>query len=150
MRIVLRGDVEGLGKKGDILDVSDGYARNFLVPKGVAMQANAGIEEQAATMRATRDLKAAADLSSAQELAARFNAMTLMIPARASEGGQLFGSVTTGDIAEAALAQANADLDRRHIVMEDPIKSVGVHTVHANPHPEVGFAINVEVVPEEV
>ena len=149
MRIVLRADVDGLGKKGDICDVSDGYARNYLVPKGVALQANSGIEQQAATMRSSRDLKAAADLSSAQELAARFNAMTLIIPARAGEGGRLFGSVTTSDVAEAAQAQANADLDRRHLVMDDSIKSVGVHTVHAKPHPEVAFDINIEVVPDD-
>lgn len=150
MKIVLRSDVDGLGKKGDILDVSDGYARNYLVPKGVAMQANSGIEEQAATMRSTRDLKAAADLSSAQELAARFNARTLLITARAGEGGRLFGSVTTSDVSEAAMTQANADLDRRHLVMDDSIKTVGLHTVHANPHPEVAFDINIEVVAEDV
>lgn len=149
MRIVLRADVDGVGKKGDILDVADGYARNYLVPQGKAMQASKGIEQQADSMRKSRDLKAAADLSTAQETAARFNARTLTIPARAGEGGRLFGSVTTAQVADAAFAQASAELDRRHLQMDDSIKTVGMHVVRAKVHPEVEFDINIEVVPDE-
>lgn len=146
MKIVLRSDVAGVGNKGDIVDVSDGYARNFLVPKGLAMQATAGIERQADSMRRARDVKAEKDLSSAQELAGRFASWTLKIPAKAGDGGRLFGSVTTADVVAAAAEQAHAELDRRSLQMDDAIKTLGTHQVRAKPHPEVEFDITVEVV----
>jgi len=148
MKIVLRDNVDGLGRKGDILDVSDGYARNYLVPKGLAMQSSAGAERQAAQMAKSREIKDAKDLTTAQELAGRFASWTLTIPARAGEGGKLFGSVGSADIVTAAQEQAHAEIDRRHLDMDEPIKEIGTHRIVANPHPEVSFEITVDVVAE--
>lgn len=148
MKVVLRNNVDGLGSKGDIVEVADGYARNFLVPQGLAFKASAGAERQAEAMRRSRDVQAAKDLASAQELAGRFASSTLTIPARAGEGGRLFGSVTVTDIIDAAKEQAHADFDRRVLHLDEPIKSLGEHTVQAHPHPDVTFDIRVNVVPE--
>lgn len=148
MRIVLREDVSGLGRKGDVLDVSDGYARNYLVPKGFAIRSTSGVERQAADMARSREIKDARDLTTAQELATRFNGVVLSIPARASEEGRLFGSVVASDVVDAAAAQVNVELDRRTLLLEEPIKTLGTHNVGAQPHPNVVFDILVEVIPE--
>lgn len=148
MKIVLRDNVDGLGRKGDILDVSDGYARNYLVPKGLAMQSSAGAERQATQMAKSREIKDAKDLTTAQELAGRFASWTLTIPARASEAGKLFGSVGSAEIVAAAQEQAHAEIDRRHLDLDEPIKEIGTHRIVAKPHPEVSFEITVDVVPE--
>lgn len=149
MRIVLRGDVEGLGRKGDVVDVADGYARNYLVPKGLALRSTAGGEREAADMARSREIKDAKDLTTAQELATRFNGVVLTIPARAGEGGKLFGSVSSSDVADAAKAQANAEVDRRVIELEEAIKTIGTHRVPVRPHPDVLFEMTVEVIPED-
>lgn len=145
MKVILRTDVEGVGHKGDVADVADGYARNFLIAKGFALRASAGAEKQAEAMRRARELRDAADRSVAEEMATRLASNTLRIAANAGEGGKLFGSVTTADIALAAMEQAGVELDRRIINIPDPIKTVGTHSITARPHPEVQFAISVEV-----
>lgn len=146
MKIILRDTVEGLGRKGDICDVADGYARNFLVPRGLAMQATKGFEAQAEAMRRTAAMRSAADREDAEQVAAALAPIVITIAAKAGEAGRLFGSVTSTDIVEAIDQQAGATIDRRALVLESPIKTVGRHEVRASLHPEVEVPITIEVV----
>lgn len=146
MRVVLRTDVAGVGKKGDMVDVADGYARNFLVPNGKAFRATKGVVDQAAAMRRGRDLKDAKDRAAAETVARELVARVIRIPARAGTEGRLFGSVTSSDIAEAVEAQAGTTIDRRRLELAEPIKELGIHEVPVRLHPEVQFRITVEVV----
>ncbi len=146
MKIVLRSDVAQVGKKGDIVDVSDGYGRNFLLPKGLAFLASGGVESQAAKMRASRDQRDATDRAAAQEVASSLVPKVVTIAARAGAEGKLFGSVTTTEIADAVAAQTGVALDRRQLHLDEPIKTIGTHLVPAKLHAEVEFPITVEVV----
>lgn len=146
MRIVLRADVDNLGKKGDLLEVADGYARNYLVPKGLALRATAGIEKQADAMRRNRSLRDQRDREDAEAVAARFEGKTITIKARAGEGGRLFGSVTSSDIADAVLEQIGAQIDRRKIALDEPLKELGSAEVAVRLHPEVDATLQVDVV----
>jgi large subunit ribosomal protein L9 len=147
MKVILRSDVAGLGKRGDICDVKDGHARNYLLPRSLAMVATPGAVDQAASMRRGRDLRDAQDRDAAQEIAKALVARTITIPAKAGTEGRLFGSVTTSDIAEAVEAQAGIVIERRKL-HSDPIKTVGTHTVVAKLHGAVEFPITIEVVPK--
>ena len=146
MKLVLRSDVQQVGKKGDIVDVSDGYARNFLVPKGLAFPATAGVEARAEAMRRGRDARDATARSAAQEVATSLVPKVITIAVRAGAEGKLFGSVTTMEIAEAVQAQTGVEVDRRHLHLDEPIKTLGTHLVPAKLHAEVEFPITVEVV----
>lgn len=146
MKVVLRDDVEGIGRKGDLADVANGYARNYLLPKGLALKATAGLEAQAEGMRRARALRNAEDRADAEELATRLVPMVLTIGARAGDEGKLFGSVTAADVVTALEQQASVELDRRLLELDEPIKSTGTHQVMANLHPEVQFPITIEVV----
>jgi large subunit ribosomal protein L9 len=146
VKLVLRTDVAQVGKKGDIVDVSDGYGRNYLVPKGLAFLATAGVEEQATAMRRSRDVRDASDRAAAQEVATSLVPKVITITARAGAEGKLFGSVTTMEIADAVAAQAGIELDRRQLHLDEPIKTIGTHLVPAKLHAEVEFPITVEVV----
>lgn len=147
MKLVLRSDIEGLGKRGDIVDVADGYARNKLIPGGQAIVATEKIEEQAKAMRRSRDLKDAKDREGAEAVARKLVPMVIKIPARAGAEGRLFGSVTPQDVVEAVDEQAGVKLERRKLATDEAIRSVGVHEVAVRLHPEVEFRITVEVVP---
>jgi large subunit ribosomal protein L9 len=146
VKLVLRTDVAQVGKKGDIVDVSDGYGRNYLVPKGLAFLATSGVEEQATAMRRSRDVRDATDRAAAQEVATSLVPKVITITARAGAEGKLFGSVTTMEIADAVAAQAGIELDRRQLHLDEPIKTIGTHLVPAKLHAEVEFPITVEVV----
>ncbi len=146
MKVVLRSDVDNLGKKGDLVDVADGYARNFLVPRGLALRATTGIQKQADAMRRNRDARDRRDRESAQAVADRLSAGTIQLGARAGEGGRLFGSVTSADIAEAVLAQLGVTVDRRAISLEEPLKELGPAELVVRLHPEVSATLHVEVV----
>lgn len=146
MRIVLRTDVDGVGKKGDVLDVADGFARNYLVPKGRAIVATPGVQAQADAMRRSRDVKDARDREGAEAVARRLVPVVIRIAAKAGREGRLFGSVTAADVAEAVTAQANVELDRRKLHIEEPIRTVGSHEVPVKLHADVEFRLNVEVV----
>ena len=146
MQVVLRTDVDGVGKKGDIVAVADGYARNFLVPKGHAMKATPGVTAQAEAMRRSRDVKDARDREGAEAVARRLVPLVIRIPARAGREGRLFGSVTAADVAEAVTAQSGVELDRRRLHIEEPIKALGSHEVPVKLHADVEFRLNVEVV----
>jgi large subunit ribosomal protein L9 len=148
MKVLLRDDIAGVGRRGDIVDVAKGFARNFLLPTGSGLVATGGVESQAASMRKSRALRDAVDKQSAQELAAVLVAATVKITARAGPEGRLFGSVTTTDIADALQAQTGAAVDRRKIQLTEPLKSVGAHAVPIRLHPEVEAELTVEVVAE--
>jgi large subunit ribosomal protein L9 len=146
MKIVLRTDVDQVGKKGDIVDVADGYARNYLVPKGLAFKATSGVAAQAASMRRNRDLRDANDRAAAEEVARTLVPRVVTITARAGAEGKLFGSVTTSDVADAVTSQTGIEIDRRKLHLDEPIKTVGTHLVPAKLHADVEFPITVEVV----
>jgi large subunit ribosomal protein L9 len=146
VKLVLRSDVAQVGKKGDIVDVADGYGRNYLVPKGLAFPASSGVESQATAMRRSRDVRDASDRAAAQEVATSLVPKVITITARAGAEGKLFGSVTTMEIADAVAAQAGIEIDRRQLHLDEPIKTIGTHLVPAKLHAEVEFPITVEVV----
>jgi large subunit ribosomal protein L9 len=146
MKVILRTDVSELGKRGDILDVADGYARNYLVPKGLAMKATEGAASQAASMRRARDLRDAQDRAAAETLATTLVPQVITVTARAGTEGRLFGSVTAADISSAIEAQTNVQIDRRKLVLPEPIKSLGTHTVPVKLHADVEFPVTVDVV----
>ncbi|HEX4866515.1 MAG TPA: 50S ribosomal protein L9 [Acidimicrobiales bacterium] len=146
MKVVLRTDLEQVGKKGDIVDVADGYARNYLVPKGLAFKATAGVEAQATAMRRGRDLRDATDRAAAEAVAKALVPKVITIAHRAGAEGKLFGSVTTTEIAEAIEAQAGIELDRRKLHLDEPIKTLGQHLVPAKLHSDVEFPVTVEIV----
>ena len=146
MKVILREDIDGVGKRGDICEVADGYARNLLLPRGMAIVATAKAADQAASMRRARDQRDAADRSAAQEVATKLVSSRITIEARAGAEGKLFGSITTTDIAEAVEAQTGIVLDRRHVHLDEPIRSAGEHTATARLHNEVEFPITVDVV----
>jgi large subunit ribosomal protein L9 len=126
--------------------VSNGYARNFLLPKQLAMVATDGAVAQAAAMRRSRDVRDAADRSAAEEVARRLVPRVITIPAKAGTEGRLFGSVTSADVVDAVAEQAGIELDRRKLLLSDPIKSLGTHSVAVRLHPDVEFPVTVEVV----
>jgi large subunit ribosomal protein L9 len=145
MKIVLRADVEHVGHKGDIVEVADGYARNFLVPRGLALRATSGIQKQADAMRRSRDARDRHAREVAQAIADRL-APTIHIEARAGEGGRLFGSVTSSDVAGAVKAQLGVDVDRRDITLDEPIKELGISELVVRLHRDVTATLRVEVV----
>lgn len=145
MQVVLRADIDGVGKKGDIIDVADGFARNYLIPRGSAFRATPGVQKQADAMRRSRDLKDAKDREAAETVARKLVPMVITIPARAGAEGKLFGSITAADVVDAVQAQAGVALDRRRLHLEEPIKTLGSHEVPVRLHPEVQFRVTVEV-----
>ena len=146
MKVILRSDVAGVGKRGDICEVAAGYARNYLMPKGLAMKATAGADKQAASMRRARDVRDAQDRAAAEEIATKLVPTRITVTARAGAEGKLFGSVTTSDIADAVTAQTGIEIDRRDLRLDEPIKALGEHTVPTRLHAEVEFPITIEVV----
>lgn len=149
MRVILREDVTGLGRKGDICDVSAGHFRNLLAPKGLAMKATKGAEAQAEAMRRASAMKNAASRAEAEEVATSLVPQVITIAAKAGEGGRLFGSVTAAEISDAVEAQTGAVVDRRALQLDHPLKELGQTMVMCKLHPEVEFPITVEVVAAE-
>ncbi|MGI8792843.1 MAG: 50S ribosomal protein L9 [Acidimicrobiales bacterium] len=146
MKVVLRKDVDRLGKKGDIIEVADGFARNYLLPRGHAFQASGGVMVQASAMRRSRDLRDSKDRESAELIARTLVSKTVTVTAKAGPEGKLFGSVTSAEIADAVQAQAGVELDRRKLVLDDSIKTIGTHEVVVKLHADVQFPLSVEVV----
>lgn len=147
MKVVLRTDVPNLGKRGDICEVADGYARNFLLPKALAIVATDGVQAQADAMRRSRDLRDAREREAAESVARRLVPVVITIPAKAGTEGRLFGSVTSADIVDAVSDQTGVELDRRRLHLDDPIKTTGTHEVPVKLHSEVEFRVTVDVVP---
>ena len=147
MQVILRSDLEGLGKSGDIVDVADGHARNYLLPKGLALKATAGAVEQAGKMRRARDQRDQSDREAATTIASTLVPKIIAMTAKAGSEGKLFGSVTAADIAEAVEAQTGIVLDKKSIQLEDHIKTVGEHTAFVSLHHAVSFPLRVHVQP---
>ncbi len=147
MRVLLRTDVHGVGQRGDIVEVADGYARNFLFPTERALKATDGMAAQAQAMRRARDLKLAASEEAARAQAAVLDGTTISVVARAGPTGRLFGSVGAHDIAQAVEAQKGVELDHRAIELSEPIKSVGSVEVPLRLFGDVTATVTVEVVP---
>ena len=146
MKVVLRDDVEKLGQKGDVVDVADGYARNFLVPRGLAMKAENGVVRQAEAMRRNRSAKEQRDREAAQTLADRLTGKTLSVPARAGEAGKLFGSITAADIVAAVASQWGVEIDRRRLGLDEPLKELGTVELPVRLHADVTATLTVDVV----
>lgn len=148
MQAILRSDVAGLGKRGDIVDVADGHFRNFLLPKGHAIKASPGAIDQAAKMRASRDARDHESREAATAVATKLVPQTITITAKASPEGKLFGSISAADVAAAVMEQTEVELDRKNIEI-DGVKTVGSHTATASLHSDVSFPITLEVVAAE-
>ncbi len=149
MKVILAADVETLGKKGDVVTVKDGYARNFLVPKGLGMMATKGALRQAEQMRRAREELDAKAKTEAEALVAGLEAGPVYISARSGEGGKLFGSVTNSDIARAIEEQLGQAVDRHDVRLEDSIRSLGTHEVTVHLHEQVKASVAVEVIAHE-
>lgn len=145
MKVILRSDIKGQGKRGDIVEVSDGHARNYLLPKGLAIAASDGAVAQAAAMRRARDLREAGDRDAARTVAAALASKTITITMKAGAEGRLFGSVTAADVVKALESQAKIVLDRKQVRV-DHIKTTGTHQVVASLHHDIEGTINLEVV----
>ncbi|MFM8826066.1 MAG: 50S ribosomal protein L9 [Actinomycetota bacterium] len=145
MNVILREDIAGVGRRGDIVTVADGHARNYLLPRGMAFLATDGAVAQANAMRRRRDLREAADRESARNVAEALTAKTFTIKAKAGNEGRLFGSVTTSDIAGALAAQAGVTLDRKKVLAQ-PIRTIGIHTALVRLHADVECTIKINVV----
>lgn len=148
MQVILRSDVAGLGERGDIVDVADGHARNFLFPKGHALKASPGAIDQASKMRASRDARDHESREAATAVASKLVPQTITIEAKASPEGKLFGSVSAADVVDAVKEQADVEIERKNIDV-DNVKTVGQHTATASLHADVSFPITIEVVAAE-
>ena len=146
MKVLLRSDVRGVGRRGDIVEVKSGYARNFLLPTGAGLKANDTMELQAASMRKARDLRDAQSRSAAETQRGVIEAATVTVAARAGSNGRLFGSITEADIVNALRTATNISLDRHAIIMDEHLKEVGSATVSARLFEGVVATIKVEVV----
>ena len=145
MNVILREDIAGVGRRGDIVTVADGHARNYLLPRGLALVASAGAIQQANSMRRAHDLREANDRAAAHTVAEALTARSFTVKAKAGNEGRLFGSVTTADIVSALTAQAGVTLDRKKIVAQ-PIRTTGSHTALVRLHADVECTIKLSVV----
>jgi len=147
MKVILKDDVKKLGAMGQIIDVADGFARNYLVPKGLAVEANVKNIKSLEHERKIIQGKAKKIKNQAEDLGGKISGINLIIKAKAGEEGKLFGSVTTMDIAE-RLKEEGIEIDKKRIVLDEPIKRVGAYSVSIKVHPEVLTQLNVQVVEE--
>jgi large subunit ribosomal protein L9 len=147
MEVILREDVKSLGKAGEMVKVKPGYARNYLLPQGLAYEATEGNRKRIAAESKARETRMTAERVEAQAVAARLNAVTLTLARKAGEGDRLFGSITAQDLAD-ALAAAGQTVDRRKIELDQPIKTLGHHTVPIRVHTDVHAEVRVSVVAE--
>jgi large subunit ribosomal protein L9 len=145
--VILREDVKSLGKAGELVRVKPGYARNFLLPRGLAFEATEGNKKRIAAETRARGARDQAERTEAERFAATLGAVTLTLKGKAGEEGKLFGSITAQDIADALAAQGH-QVDKRRIELEHPIKTVGHHTVAVRLHSEVHAEVRVSVVAE--
>ena len=147
MKLILTQEVPDLGAPGDVVEVKDGYARNYLVPRGFGVAWTRGGEKQISSVRRARDVREIRDLGHAKEVKAQIEALRVQLPARAGEAGRLFGSVTVTDVMAAVTAAGGPLLDKRKISISTPIKTVGMHSVVIRLHAEVAATISLDVRP---
>jgi large subunit ribosomal protein L9 len=146
MKLILKQPVAGLGNAGEVVEVKDGFGRNYLIPQGFAILATKGVEKDAAAIRKGREVRAVNDLQSAKDIASQLGNLRVKLTAKSGDGGRLFGSIQSDDIASAVSAAGGPKLDKRLITLPAPIKTLGAHTVHVKIHPEVDAQLTIEVV----
>jgi large subunit ribosomal protein L9 len=145
MKLILTQEVGGLGAPGDVVEVAAGYGRNYLLPRGFAMQWTRGAEKQVELIKRARQVREIHTLEEAQAAAGRLERLNVRMKRRAGTNGRLFGSVGPSDIAAAVREAGGPELDRRKILVPDPIKTAGAHRVQVRLHPEVSASVNIEV-----
>jgi large subunit ribosomal protein L9 len=148
MKVILQKPVDKLGVPGDVVEVADGYARNYLVPRGLAVKATKGAVRHAESLRRAHESRMQKARAEAEAAAQRLASLALRVSARAGEEGRLFGSVTAEDVAGAIAREAGIEVDRHDVHLEQPIRSLGVHEVRVHLFPGVDPVVQVEVVPE--
>jgi len=149
MKLILTKEVDGLGAPGDIVEVKDGYGRNFLVPRRLAMRWTKGGEKQIDTIKRVQDAQSIRDLDHAKEAKAQIETLNVKLAVRAGEAGRLFGAVTVGDVVDAVSAAGGPTLDKRSVELTSPIKTIGSHPVTVKLHAEVDATIELDVVAQE-
>ena len=147
MKIILTQEVSGLGAPGDVVEVKDGYGRNYLVPRGEAMRWTRGAEKTIDSIKNARTARAVRDHDSAEAIKAKLEAAPVPLQVRAGEAGRLFGAVTVTDIAEALSSVSGQEVDKRTIALGNPIKSLGAHEVTVRLHDEVSATVALNVIP---
>lgn len=149
MKVILQADIKNLGKKGDVVEVSEGYGRNYLLPRGLAVEASSGNLRHAAQQKQKESAKAERELKEAQKIGEKIKDQQLKVGAKVGEGGRLFGSVTPQEIADQLRRQFVVEIDKRKIDIKEPIKSLGTHPVVVKVHPKVHVTVLVNVVDEQ-
>ncbi|MDF2672615.1 MAG: ribosomal protein [Clostridiales bacterium] len=145
MKVILKADVKALGKKGDIVNTSDGYARNYLFPKGVATEATEGNLKAQEAFKAKEVKKKAEEKDIALELAKKISSLSISISVKTGENGKLFGSITSKDIAEELKKQHNIDFDKKKFVLDEAIKTAGEYSVEVKVYPEISGKLKVSI-----
>jgi large subunit ribosomal protein L9 len=145
MKLILTREVTGLGAAGDVVDVADGYGRNYLVPRGSAINWSKGAEKQITQIRRARDSREIRGLDHAKEIKAQLESLTVTLPVRAGSGGKLFGSVSQADVANAVKAAGGPTVDKKRVHLPGHIKTTGAHTVTIELHPDVVASVPVTV-----
>jgi large subunit ribosomal protein L9 len=146
MKLILTHEVANLGAPGDVVEVKNGYGRNYLVPRGLAIQWTKGAEKQITTIKKAREVRDVRDLGHAEEIKSQLEAKPVNLQVKAGTGGRLFGSVTVTDIVAAVRDAGGPDIDKRRIEIGQPIKSLGSHQVSVRIHPEVAATLALNVV----
>jgi large subunit ribosomal protein L9 len=146
MKLILTQEISGLGSAGDIVEVKDGYGRNYLVPRGLALLWTRGGEKQIVSIRRARQIREIADLDQAKAMAQQLGALKVTVKARSGEGGRLFGAVTVAEVVAAVNAAGGPKLDRRRVEVSAPIKTIGAHKVTVRIHTDVVATVNVNVI----
>ncbi len=145
MKVILQQDVKGLGKAGDIANASDGYARNYLIPKGLVVEASSGNLNTIKQQKQAEERRKADELRAAEKLKERLEKVTVTLKAKAGEGGKLFGSITNKEIADMLKKQHKIDLDKRKISLGEPIKDLGDTSVEVKVYPNVAGTLKIKV-----
>jgi large subunit ribosomal protein L9 len=146
MKLILTQEVTGLGAAGDVVEVKDGYGRNYLVPRGLGIRWSRGGEKTIESIKAARASRAVRDQSHAADVKAKLESSPVNVPVRAGEGGRLFGAVTVSDIATAIADTSGEQVDKRTIVVDHPIKSLGAHEVSVKLHDDVSATVSLNIV----
>lgn len=147
MKLILIDDVTELGKRGDVVDVADGYARNFLLPKKFAIKANVGALEEAESIREARVESDRRAKELAETIATQLVGSRVVLAAQAGDEGQLYGSVGVGDIVEGINRFTGIELEQSQLEIREPIKAIGLHEIQVKVHPEVEFPLTLDVIP---
>ena len=147
MKLILTQEVTGLGAPGDVVEVKDGYGRNYLVPRGLALRWTRGGEKQIESIKAARSSRAVRDLGHAEEIKTKLEAQAVSVKVRSGAGGRLFGAVTVGEIADALAETSGEKVDKRTIVVTNPIKALGTHEVSVKLHDDVSATVALNVIP---